>query len=257
VTEKSPELPGLYELVIVDTTDSAKAHAERLAAEGAEEGTIVWAKHQSRAFGRQGKQWFSGKDNLHCAIILRLDEPLVTCCELSLLASICVGQAITTVGEPMEELRLGWPNDIYLNRGKVGNVQLSGAVDTDGNVSWMVVSVNVNTSEHPSSLGFNASSLKGEGFEVFERTVLMKYFAREFLAWINRWAEEGLGPVRKAWSWRGDWKDADHTVEVDGRVYNGVFHALGDNGALKLETRQGIISLDLVDFYRPAFHLCT
>lgn len=255
MTESSPELPGLYELVIVDSTDSAKAHAERLAEKGADEGTIVWAKHQSHAIGRLGKEWISGEDNLHCAIILRLDEPFETCCELSLLASVCVGQAITTVGEPMEELRLGWPDDIYLNRGKVGNVQLSGKLDGNGNVSWMVISVNVNTSEHPSSLGFNASSLKGEGFEVFERTVLMERFTREFLAWINRWAEEGLNPVRKAWSWRGDWKDTEHTVEVDGYTYSGLFHSLEDNGALKLETRRGIISLDLADFHRPEFHV--
>lgn len=253
VPENAPDLPGLYEPVIVESTDSALAHAERLAAQGAEEGTFVWVKRQTDPAGRPGKEWMAGEGNLHCAIVLRPEESLETCCQLSLLAGVCVGQAISVVGEPMEELRLGWPNDVYLNRGKVGNVQLGGELDPDGRPAWMVVAININTSEPPADLGYAASSLKGEGFETFDRVVVMEYFAREFLAWLNRWAEEGLNPVRKAWSWRGDWTDAERTVEHEGRAYKGVFEALDERGALKLATQQGIMKFELVDFHRPDF----
>lgn len=255
VARTVPDLPGLYELVVMETTDSARAQAEQLAAGGAEEGTFVWAKQQTHEVGHRGKRWIPGDQNLHCAIVLRPDDRFDVCCQLSLLAGVCIGQAITVIGEPMEELRLGWPNDVYLNRGKVANVQLSGEIDADDRVSWMVVSVNVNTTEHPSSLGFAASSLKGEGFETFDRMVLMECFAREFLAWLNRWAEEGLDPVRRAWLWRGAWTDAERSVECNGRVYSGTFEALDENGALKLKMQQGIMSLELVDFHRPEFQL--
>lgn len=251
MNENNPDLPGLYELVIVDSTDNVRAHAERLAAGGAGEGTFVWVKQQKQEPGRQG--WVPGDRNLHCAIVLRPEEPFHACCELGLLTTVCVGQAITVVGEPMEELRFGWPTDIYLNRGKVANIQLSGELDTEQRVNWMVISVNVNTFEHPPSLGFTASSLKGEGFETFERVVVMEYFAREFLSWLNRWAEEGLDPVRKAWLWRGDWTDAERSVNYKGQTLTGVFDALDENGALKLRTRKGIMTCDLVDFHRPEY----
>lgn len=253
MTENTPALPGLYEPVFVDSADSARAHAERLARQGAEEGTFVWARHQADPTGRPGKEWVPGEGNLHCAVVLRPDDTLETCCQLSLLTSVCIGQAITVVGEPLEELRFGWPNHVYLNRGKVGNVHLSGALGAGGRVDWMVVAINLNTSSAPPDLGYAASSLKDEGFETFDRVVLMEYFAREFLAWVNRWAEEGLNPIRKAWLWRGGWTDTQRSVACEGRVYSGVFEELDDRGALKLATPQGIMRFDLVDFHRPEF----
>lgn len=255
MTEIEPNLPGLYELVTVDRADSARAYAERLAARGAEEGTLVWVKKQTEGLGRKGKYWISGDNNLHCAVILRPEDPFSVCCQLSLLASVCTCQAITLVGEPMEELRLGWPNDIYLNRGKVGVVHLSGELDRDDRVDWMVLSVNLNTFNHPTSLGFDAASLRGEGFEIFNRVQILEGFARELLAWLNRWADEGLEPVRKAWLWRGDWTDEERSVEVDGQAWLGTFESLDEDGALKLKTTDGIITVTLDDVYRPEFHL--
>lgn len=254
MTEKEPNLPGLYELVVVDRTDSAKAHAERLAARGAAEGTLVWVKKQTEGVGRRGKYWMSGDRNLHCAVILRPEDPLPACCELSLVASVATAQTITVVGEPLEELRLGWPNDVYLNRGKVAGVQLSGQARPDDRVDWTVVSVNVNTFVEPPSLGIAAASLRGEGFEAFERVALMENFAREFLAWLNRWAEEGLGPVIKAWSWRGDWA-GERSVEHGRRRYRGTFESVEDDGTLRLSTSEGIMSFGLTDFYRPEFQV--
>ncbi|HSH40889.1 MAG TPA: biotin--[acetyl-CoA-carboxylase] ligase [Arenicellales bacterium] len=253
MTPEEPSLPGLYDLVVVDTTDSAHAHAARLAAAGADEGTLVWARKQTEAMGRPGKYWISGEGNLHCAVVLRPEDPFETCCQLSLLAGVCLSQAITLVGEPMEELRLGWPNDVYLNRGKVGSIHLSGELGSGDRVEWMVVSLNANTHSHPTSLGFNASSLRGEGFEVFDRVALLEAYSREFLAWINRWADEGLQPVRKAWLWRGDWDDGERRVEVDGQTIQGRFDSLDERGALKLASTEGTITVTLSDFYRPLF----
>lgn len=257
MTKSEPDLPGLYELVVVDRVDSARAEAERLAARGAEEGTLVWARKQTEGTGRRGRYWISGENNLHCSIILRPEEPFETCCQLSLLASVCACQAITMVGEPLEELRLGWPNDVLLNRGKVAGIHLSGALNAEDRVDWMVLSLNVNTFDHPPSLGFSVSSLRGEGFEVYDRVVLLESFARELLTWLNRWADEGLAPVVKAWSWRGDWTDEERTVEYNGLTYTGRFDSVEENGTLKLQTEAGLVPLELAGFYRPEFMTST
>jgi len=257
MSAREPSLPGLYELVTIEQTDSARAHAERLAARGAEEGTLVWAKKQREGPGRRGRHWIPGRNNLHCAIVLRPEEPFHVCCQLSLVAAVCACQAITLVGEPMEELRLGWPNDVYLNRGKVAVTHLSGVIGDDDRVEWMVVSLNMNTFEHPVGLGHEAASLRGEGFEIHDRVDVMEGFAREFLAWINRWADEGLAPVRKAWLWRGDWTDDERSVDIDGRVIRGRFELMDDNGALNLNTGREIIRIDLAEVHRPEFQYAT
>lgn len=255
MTEAVPDLPGLYELIAVEKAGSARGHAEALAISGAEEGTLVWVKKQTEGVGRKGNYWISGENNLHCAVILRPDDSFEICCQLGLLAGVCVSQAITMIGEPMEELRLGWPNDVYLNRGKVAGINLSGESSPDGRINWMVVSLNVNAYQHPTSLGFSTASLRGEGFESFDRVTLLEGFAREFLAWLDRWANQGLAPIRKAWLWRGDWTDQEHAVDYLGHRYTGVFESLEDNGALKLRTQQGIKSFELDEFFRSDFRV--
>lgn len=252
MTDTNPNLPGPYELVVLDRSDSAKAHAERLAAQGADEGTLVWVKKQTEGVGRRGKYWISGERNLHCALILRPEESFAKCCELGLVAGLCAGQAITVIGEPMEELRLGWPNDVYLNRGKVAGVHLSGEMDPAGRVNWAVIAMNVNAFEQPGSLGTAAASLRGEGFEVYDRVALMESYSRELLAWLNRWADEGLEPVLRAWSWREGWP-GERRLEYGGRSHRGTFESLAEDGSLKLRTREGIMSFQLAEFYRPEF----
>lgn len=253
MNEPDPDLPGLYELVSVAQSDNAHAQAARLAAAGAEEGTLVWVKKQTEGLGRRGNFWISGTGNLHCAVVLRPGDSLDACVQLSLVASVCAGRAIATIGEPMEELRLGWPNDLYLNRGKVAGVHVGGQLDPHGRVEWMIVSLNVNTATHPDSLGFTTASLRDEGFACWDRVMLLESFAREFLSWLNRWAEQGLAPVLKAWSWCGGGTDVDCRVAVAGQAYRGAFESLSERGALRLNTPQGTISVELADFYAGEF----
>ncbi len=120
--ERALQTPTPYELVVVHKTDSARAHAERLAAQGADEGTLVWAKSQYEGLGRNHRHWMSGYRNLHLALIVKPEQGFDTVCQLSLVATICTALAIAEQAEPMEELRYRWPNDVLLNRGKVAGL---------------------------------------------------------------------------------------------------------------------------------------
>ncbi len=249
-----PQTPSLYDLVTVDRTDSARAHAERLAADGADEGTLVWAKAQYEGLGRNRQHWISGYQNLHLALVLRPEQAFDVACQLSLVATVCIAQAIAEQGEPMEELRYRWPNDLLLNRGKVAGVTLSGSLNAEEIPNWMVLSVNVNVFDHPDSLGFLASSMRGEGFESHDRVRLTEQFCRQFLAWGNRWANDGFAPIRKAWLTRGRGAPLSQTVRLGGREISGTFLDMDERGALvlELETR-GRETVGLESFFRPDF----
>ncbi len=254
VTERDPSLPGLYELVTLERTDSARAHAERLAADGAAEGTLVWAKAQQEGLGRRGNHWMSGSKNLHCAIVLRPDQELTECCQLSLMGCICTAMAIARQAEPLEELRFRWPNDVLLNRGKVAGITLSGELRPGEQVPWLVVGVNVNAYEHPASKGFDAASMRGEGFPQHDRVALLEAYAREFLSWINRWAEEGLAPIRKQWLNRSDEGREQVTIHLGDTTLTGHVTGLDDRGSLQLRAADGVRhTLSLREFFLPDF----
>lgn len=252
MSEPTPNIPRLYDLIALESTDSSRAHAERLARQGAEEGTLVWTKSQREGIGRTGNYWMSGNRNLHCAIILRPEHGLEECCQLSLLATICAAMAISRQAEPLEEFRYRWPNDITLNQGKVAGITLSGKL-SGAAVDWMVLALNVNVYDHPHSKGFDAASMRGEGFQSFDRVQLLEAYTREFLSWINRWSEEGFEPVRKAWLFKGYQEQDPVTIKLRQADVVGVFEELNPNGALRLATRTTAETIELSDFFRPEF----
>ncbi|MCG6871916.1 MAG: biotin--[acetyl-CoA-carboxylase] ligase [Gammaproteobacteria bacterium] len=248
----APRFPPLYQVVRVERPDSARAHAERLAAQGAEEGTLVLAGGQTEGRGRAGKFWMSGFQNLHLALVLHPEDPLPIGCQLSLVAAVSAAMAISRQAEPMAELGYRWPNDVLLNGGKVAGIHLTGQLDRGGGITWMVISLNVNVYEAPSTEGFAAASMREEGFSKHDRDHLAVAFCQEFLALANRWANEGFAPVRKAWLARR--LDEPLAIGVGGQTLGGRFTELDDEGSLLLEAEDGARhTVTLADFFRPEF----
>ena len=246
-------IPRVLDLVTVERPDSASAHAQRLAREGADEGTLVWAQGQSNATGRAGNTWMSGHNNLHCALILRPELPFAECCQLALLATVACSIAMAEQAEPLIELRYRWPNDVLINRGKVAGVGLSGQLSGD-NVSWLVLSVNVNVFEHPAVKGFAAASMRGEGFAQHDRELLLSAYSRELVSWLGRWSDEGFAPVKRAWLARGDAENIPYVINLKDHTISGVFSELSDNGDVILKTNSGDReTVALVDFFSDDF----
>ena len=252
MSEYAPSVPGLYELVTVESTDSSRAYAERLAAAGADEGTLVWVKSQTEGIGRNGQYWMSGHRNLHCSIILRPNEQIDSCCQLSLLACICTALAMSRQAEPMQEVRYRWPNDVLLNRGKVAGVSLSGKV-SGLRVDWLVVALNVNVNDQPYSKGLEAASMREEGFRTHDRCALLEAYSREFLSWINRWSDEGVTPVIKEWLFKGHRIFDPVTLKLGNLLLCGTFEGLGSDGRIELATESGPETVQLVEFFATDF----
>lgn len=252
MNEPQPSIPGLYDLVMLESTDSSRAHAERLAEAGADEGTLVWTKAQREGIGCNGRYWMSGNRNLHCSIILRPDADLTSCCQLGLLASICAALALSGQAEPMGELRYGWPNDVLLNRGKIAGITLSGAV-SGARVDWLVIALNVNVYDRPESKGLAASSMRSEGFRSHDRVPVLEAYSRLFLSWVNRWSDEGIEPVVREWSFRGHQKGDPVTLNIGGNVVSGTFQCMTPDGGIMLATVSGTEKVGLVDFFVKEF----
>jgi BirA family transcriptional regulator, biotin operon repressor / biotin---[acetyl-CoA-carboxylase] ligase len=104
-----------------DTINSTNTRAAELAAEGAPEGVVVLARHQSAGRGRLGRAWVSPVDaGLYMSLIVRPKRPTAQIPLLTFAAGVAVADAIRSVANI--EVGLKWVNDIIFEHRKVGGI---------------------------------------------------------------------------------------------------------------------------------------
>jgi BirA family biotin operon repressor/biotin-[acetyl-CoA-carboxylase] ligase len=224
--------------VALDVVDSTNDEARKLADEGAEDGTLVWAREQRKGRGRRGREWHSPRGNLYLSLVLRPECPPWEAAQLSFVAGLGIVGALSSVALPLSEITLKWPNDVLLNGRKVAGILLESATTGHDRLDWLVVGVGVNLTAAPDDTEFPATSLRAEQCIVDERVVL-EAFGRHFLSWVNRWLDDGFAPVRKEWLRRAAGVGEDITVNLERESLAGTFVDIDDTGALVLELDGG------------------
>lgn len=233
----SPQLPPQFELVQLGGVDSVMDEAARRARDGAGEGTLIWAAEQGDAQTRRGHRWYSPAGNLHCALILRPDFANDRCGQLAYVAVLSAGSALAGLLSPMTGLRYGWPTDLFINELKAGQIMLASSGGRSDPYEWLTVGVMINVEHHPPNPEpeeFN--SVRASGAREVTPGELLEDFARYFLSWINRWAEEGFEAIGRQWRMRADGIGEDLALQLGQRELSGTFVKLDEQGRLVLST---------------------
>jgi BirA family biotin operon repressor/biotin-[acetyl-CoA-carboxylase] ligase len=235
----APKLPPAYRLVALETVGSTNDEALRLAAEGAEDGTLVWAREQTGGRGRQGRSWSSPPGNLYLSLVLRPDCAPAEAAQLGFVAGLALGEAIGSVAPPLIEVTYKWPNDVLLNGRKGAGILLESRSNPDGTLECLILGLGVNLRHFPEDTGFPATSLHFEGATEVEVVALLEAFGRHFMSWANRWLDDGFGPVRRAWLHHAHGLGEEIEVRLPRETLKGTFKDLDARGVLVLELPDG------------------
>ncbi|WP_366554023.1 biotin--[acetyl-CoA-carboxylase] ligase [Aquibaculum sediminis] len=240
VDRAAPRLPPVYRLVALDSVASTMDEARRLAEEeGAEDGTLVWAREQSGGRGRLGRQWESPRGNLYLTLVLRPDCPPAEAAQLGFLAAVAVSDAIGAVSPPVETT-FKWPNDVLLHGNKVAGILMESRSTPDGGLDYLLLGCGVNVAHFPRDLMYTATSMHYEGVPKDVTEVdLLEAFGRHFLSWVSRWLDDGFAPVRKAWLRHAAGIGERIEVRLPRETLTGVFRELDEAGHLILELEGG------------------
>ncbi|MBM08598.1 MAG: biotin--[acetyl-CoA-carboxylase] ligase [Magnetovibrio sp.] len=249
---ESIKLPLVYNLIALESVTSTNDEAKLLARKGelkVPDGTLVWAREQTKGRGRFGRSWSSPTGNLYTSLILRPDIPLFKMAELSFVAALAVYDALGSLGEPGHQVHLKWPNDILLNEKKVAGILLeTEGSDKNKKTDWVVLGMGMNVGGHPDDTSYPATSLRFEQWATTVEQVLEAY-ARSFLSWTNRWLDEGFEPIRKDWLWRCKGKGEQIEVQVGPKVFSGIFRDLDKNGSLMLDSGDKVRHISAGDVF--------
>ena len=202
-----------------------------LADPAAEEGDWLIALRQSSGKGRQGRQWQSLDGNFAGSTMIRLrdtDPPPAT---LALAAGLALIEAADAAA-PGRAYQLKWPNDLMLDRAKLGGILLEREGDR------VVAGFGVNLAAAPAIEGRATAHLDGAITPQAFAPLLAASLARLLTAWRSA----APAPFVEAWQHRAHPMGTPITVHsAPGECLSGRYDGLGSDGALRLRLDDGRI----------------
>lgn len=129
-----------------DTLDSTNTKARELAAQGASEGTVVWARQQTQGRGRLKRAWHSPEGGLYLSVLLYPKDPR-RLTDLSILTGVALAQAVKESLPKQVAVSVKWPNDCLLNWKKVGGILCESLGEEFFHLCVVGIGLNVNIPE--------------------------------------------------------------------------------------------------------------
>jgi BirA family biotin operon repressor/biotin-[acetyl-CoA-carboxylase] ligase len=165
-------MPGTSKkLIILEKVDSTNNYAMGLVQKGeAISGLGIFAKEQTAGKGRRGKTWKSRSGE---NIILTINEqmlwlPVQQQFQLSIAAALGCFDFFS--GYIKENIKIKWPNDIFINDRKAGGILIENLVK--GNLwQWAIIGIGLNINQENFGNEITATSLKqitGIHYDVIE-----------------------------------------------------------------------------------------
>jgi BirA family biotin operon repressor/biotin-[acetyl-CoA-carboxylase] ligase len=215
-------------------TDSTNERARALAEAGTPHGTLVTADEQEKGRGRQGRVWTAPpRSAVLMSLVLRdLDERHAL---LPLAAAVAVCEACEYEGSAMAGCALKWPNDVWINRKKVGGILIEGRPQAGWAVLGIGLNVAIGTDDFPRELRDTATSLLIEDAAPPVESMLATLVER-----LDAWIETPPDTVLAAWRAR----DALKGERIRWSGGEGIADGIDDSGALLVQTGNGPVTLD-------------
>lgn len=221
---------------------------DRLARNGASEGTAVVSDLQEQGRGRSGRSWQAAPGTaLLCSVLLRPELETSQISSFPLVAGVAIAEAIEEVAGLGCQLK--WPNDVFLNGKKVCGILIQSR-SRGKQVEFVNLGFGINVNSRSSELPETATSLAIEaerGFDLagFEQVV----FAR-LSTHYAQWLAAGGRPSLEPWLRRALFLGEEITIQQEGRLVTGRLIGINADGSLKLETKNGEVSVAIGELTR-------
>ena len=193
-------------LVAFDELDSTNEEARRRVLDEGERGPLwIVATRQSRGRGRLGRDWISVPGNLHASLVLSDGVTPDRAAQLGFVAGVATIEALRALCPGEAGFALKWPNDILLDRAKLGGVLLEGLALSSGDerlpaAGVVVVGVGVNCDDAPRGLPYPATALATLKARAPSAAVLFSALSDSFCETLKLWAAgSGFAEIRRRW----------------------------------------------------------
>ena len=203
-------------------------------------GDACIAEYQQAGRGRRGRQWFSPFGaNLYLSMFWRLEQGPAAAVGLSLVIGIVMAEVLRELGA--ENVRVKWPNDLYLNDRKLAGilVELTGKT---GDAAQIVIGAGINLAmRNVATDVINQSwiNLQEAGINI-DRNALAIRIIKELRKALYLFEDEGLIPFLPRWELLDNFINRQVKLIIGDKEIHGISRGINEQGGLLLE-QDGVI----------------
>lgn len=230
------ETPGIAVIPVIDSTNQYLL--DRM--NQLESGFACVAEYQQAGRGRRGRKWFSPFGaNLYLSMYWRLEQGPAAAMGLSLVIGIVMAEVIQSLGA--ENVRVKWPNDLYLNDRKLAGilVELTGKT---GDAAQIVMGAGINLGmrgEGTSEINQGWINLQEAGVTI-DRNQLAASIINSLRAALPLFERDGLAPFVHRWEKLDNFINRPVKLLIGEREIYGIARGIDKQGGLLLE-QEGVI----------------
>ncbi len=198
-------------------------------------GDACVAEYQHAGRGRRGRQWVSPFGaNLYLSMFWRLEQGPAAAIGLSLAVGIVMAEVLCKLGA--EQVRVKWPNDLYLNDKKLAGilVELTGKT---GDAAQLVIGAGINLTMRESAtnvINQDWINLQEAGVNI-NRNKLTAELLSELRLAVVKFEKEGLSAFISRWREMDNYLDRPVKLIIGDQEIFGIARGIDEQGALLLE----------------------
>ncbi|AIX75706.1 MAG: bifunctional biotin--[acetyl-CoA-carboxylase] ligase/biotin operon repressor BirA [Mixta calida] len=198
-------------------------------------GDACVAEYQQAGRGRRGRQWFSPFGaNLYLSMYWRLDQGPAAAMGLSLVIGIVIAEVLQQLGA--EDVRVKWPNDLYLNDRKLAGILVEMTGKT-GDAAQIVFGAGINLAmRSPDANVVNQGwiNLQEAGIAI-NRNELVSVLVNQLRRSLKEFEREGLTPFISRWQRLDNFINRPVKLLIGEREVLGIARGIDPQGGLLLE----------------------
>jgi len=194
---------------------------------------IVSAEKQTKGRGRLGRTWTESDGNLYVSFAYEIDAKNIG--HYAVMSAVAVLNTIRFFS-PYEDVKIKWPNDVFVGAKKISGVLFEKAFD-----DYWVMGIGINVARTPNVKNpmYEITSLFDLGVETNRLSVLEK-LVEEFDKLKECYEKTGFPYVKGLWLDNAYQRGKKITIKQNGNKLSGILKGLDDNAGLIVETKEGL-----------------
>lgn len=227
-----------------DSVESTQFVAHDLVRQGAPDGTLVIAEHQSAGRGRMMREWESSQGKgIWMTIIIRPEIAPHQAPQFTLVTAVAIVNAMQAMFQNFTP-QIKWPNDILVNGKKTTGI-LTEMIAEENRIQALLIGIGINVNQQledfPVELHDIATSLAIEGKESIDRVHLVAEVLNYLEQFSDQYVKDGFSLIKKLWEQSSCTIGSQVRATTLREVVEGEAIAITDFGVLEIRQANGVV----------------